>query len=112
MSDPVQSGGEQALSALLHEIRHFDPPAEFAAQANAQPAIYEGGGPRTVWHGGQSRRSVSSGIAPSTPCSSGILPSPNGLSAGKLNASVNCVRTDTSPPGNGDKVAYHWVRRA
>jgi len=30
-----------AIEALSSESRRFAPPAEFAAQANAQPSIYE-----------------------------------------------------------------------
>src|ERR1700728_801888 len=32
---------EEGLSALLHETRSFPPPADLAAQANAQPGIYQ-----------------------------------------------------------------------
>ena len=31
------------LSVLLHETSRFDPPADLAATANAQPEIYERG---------------------------------------------------------------------
>ena len=51
MSDTTHPpGGGEALSALLHETRHFDPPPGFVTQANAQPGIYElaGQGPRRL----------------------------------------------------------------
>ena len=40
MTDKPDSDTGEALAALLHETRQFAPPAEFAAQANAQPDIY------------------------------------------------------------------------
>ncbi len=38
MSTPTHS---DAIEALFSEARRFPPPPEFAAQANAQPGIYE-----------------------------------------------------------------------
>jgi len=37
----MSKDSEGALSALHHERRHFAPPPELAAAANAQPGIYE-----------------------------------------------------------------------
>jgi acetyl-CoA synthetase len=108
MSDPVQSsGGGEALSALLHETRRFPPPPEFAAQANAQPGIYEEAVKDPVaWWATQAER-----ITWDTPFERVLewdLPFAKWFVGGKLNASVNCVDRHVAA-GRGDKVAYHWV---
>ena len=108
MSDPVQSsGGGEALSALLHETRRFPPPPEFAAQANAQPGIYEEAAEDPVaWWATQAER-----ITWDTPFERVLewdLPFAKWFVGGKLNASVNCVDRHVAA-GRGDKVAYHWV---
>ena len=108
MSDPVQSsGGGEALSALLHETRRFPPPPEFAAQANAQPGIYEEAAEDPVaWWATQAER-----ITWDTPFEQVLewdLPFAKWFVGGKLNASVNCVDRHVAA-GQGDKVAYHWV---
>jgi acetyl-CoA synthetase len=108
MSDPVQSsGGGEALSALLHETRRFPPPPEFAAQANAQPGIYEEAAKDPVaWWATQAER-----ITWDTPFEQVLewdLPFAKWFVGGKLNASVNCVDRHVAA-GRGDKVAYHWV---
>jgi acetyl-CoA synthetase len=43
----------EAIEALLSEGRHFPPPPEFAAQANAQAGIYEEADrdPEAFWAG-------------------------------------------------------------
>ncbi len=108
MSDPIQSsGGGEALSALLHETRRFPPPPEFAAQANAQPGIYEEAAEDPVaWWATQAER-----ITWDTPFEQVLewdLPFAKWFVGGKLNASVNCVDRHVAA-GRGDKVAYHWV---
>jgi acetyl-CoA synthetase len=108
MSDPVQSsGGGEALSALLHETRRFPPPSEFAAQANAQPGIYEEAAEDPVaWWATQAER-----ITWDTPFEQVLewdLPFAKWFVGGKLNACVNCVDRHVAA-GRGDKVAYHWV---
>jgi acetyl-CoA synthetase len=108
MSNPVQSsGGGEALSALLHETRRFPPPPEFAAQANAQPGIYEEAAEDAVaWWATQAER-----ITWDTPFEQVLewdLPFAKWFVGGKLNASVNCVDRHVAA-GRGDKVAYHWV---
>ena len=108
MSDPLQSpGGGEALSALLHETRRFPPPSEFAAQANAQPGIYEEAAKGPVaWWETQAER-----ITWETPFEQVVewdLPFAKWFVGGKLNASVNCVDRHVAA-GRGDKVAYHWV---
>ena len=108
MSDPLQSsGGGEALSALLHETRRFPPPPEFAAQANAQPGIYEEAAKDPVaWWATQAER-----ITWDTRFEEVLewdLPFAKWFVGGKLNASVNCVDRHVAA-GRGEKVAYHWV---
>jgi acetyl-CoA synthetase len=107
MSDPAQAGGEQALSAFLHEIRCFDPPPDFASQANAQPGIYEEAekDPLAWW------AKEAEHLQWDVPFDTVLhwqLPFAKWFVGGKLNASVNCVDRHVAA-GRGDKVAYHWV---
>jgi acetyl-CoA synthetase len=37
----TETGAEGTIDTLFLEERRFPPPAEFAAQSNAQPAIYD-----------------------------------------------------------------------
>ncbi len=108
MTDSVHSsGGGEALSALLHETRRFPPSPDVAAQANAQPGIYEEAAKDPVaWWAIQAER-----ITWETPFERVLewdLPFAKWFGGGKLNASVNCVDRHVAA-GRGDKVAYHWV---
>jgi acetyl-CoA synthetase len=107
MSDASQPSGEEALSALLYESRHFDPPAAFAEQANAQPGIYEeaAGDPLAWW------AEQANGLLWDRPFDTVLewdLPFARWFVGGRLNASVNCVDRHVAA-GYGEKVAYHWV---
>jgi acetyl-CoA synthetase len=107
MSDPQAAPGAEALSALLHETRRFDPPAELAARANAGPGVYEeADADRLGWWAGHARR-----LTWETPFSTVLeweLPDARWFSDGTLNACVNCVDRHVDA-GLGDRVAYHWV---
>ncbi len=98
---------DRALSALLHETRRFEPPADLARAANAQPGIYEQAGrdrlgfwaaeaERLEW--AQRWDTVLEWEAPFAKWFVG----------GRLNASVNCVDRHVAA-GRGAKVAYHWI---
>ena len=100
-------GQEQALSALLHETRRFDPPPELAARANAQPSIYEeAAADPAAWWAEQARQL--DWETPFTEVLDWNLPDARWFYDGKLNASVNCVDRHVAA-GKGDKVAFHWV---
>lgn len=101
---------EAKLEAWLEETRSFAPSAEFAAQANAQPGIYEEAAKDPVaWWRKQADRLLWD-VAP-TKSLEWDLPNAKWFSDGKLNASVNCVDRHVAA-GKGDKVAFHWVADA
>jgi acetyl-CoA synthetase len=98
---------EVALDALLHENRRFEPPAELAAAANAQPALYaEAGSDRLAFwerhaeelEWAEKWQTVLDWDAPFAKWFVG----------GKLNASVNCLDRHVNA-GRGEKVAFHWI---
>ncbi len=95
---------EQAISALLSEERRYPPSPEFAAQANAQPEIYDlsleelwerEGRERVTW------------FEPFGELYEWEPPYAKWYLGGKLNVCFNCVDRHVEA-GNGDKVAYHW----
>jgi acetyl-CoA synthetase len=106
MPDTTGAPG-QALSALLHETRRFEPPPELAARANAQPSIYEeAAADRLGWWADQARR-----LTWATPFSEVLdwdLPDARWFADGRLNASVNCLDRHVDA-GLGERVAFHWV---
>ncbi|HET7386534.1 MAG TPA: acetate--CoA ligase, partial [Nocardioidaceae bacterium] len=99
---------EQTLSNLLHETRHFDPPAEMAAHANVTAADYEEADrDRLAYWAKQAER-----ITWAEPFTEVLdwsnAPFAKWYVGGKLNAAYNCVDRHVEN-GNGDKIAYHWV---
>ena len=95
---------EQTIDNLLDEERRYPPPPEFAAQANAQPDIYErefdefwetNGRERVTW------------FAPFTSLYEWELPFARWYLDGKLNVAYNCLDRHVEA-GYGDKVAYYW----
>ena len=98
---------ESKLEAWLEETRSFPPSTEFAAQANAQPEIYnEASKDPVAWWRSQADR-LSWDVAP-TKTLEWDLPFARWFSDGKLNASVSCVDRHVAD-GRSDKVAYHWI---
>jgi acetyl-CoA synthetase len=108
MSEVANNGRPQeGLSALLHEVRRFESPPEFAAQANAKPGIYaEADADPTAWWEQQADRLE--WAQRWTEVLDWKVPFAKWFVGGKLNASVNCVDRHVAA-GNGDKVAFHWV---
>jgi acetyl-CoA synthetase len=95
------------LDALLHETRRFEPPAELAADANAQPGIYDTAAADRLgfWE------SQAEGLDWSTPWNQTLeweAPFAKWFLGGRLNASVNAVDRHVVA-GRGEKIAYHWV---
>jgi acetyl-CoA synthetase len=95
---------EHAIETLLGEERRYPPPPEFAAQANAQPDIYEltfeelwerEGRERVTW------------FEPFTQLYEWELPYAKWYGGGRLNVAYNCLDRHVEA-GNGDKVAYFW----
>jgi len=101
------SGGGEALSALLHETRRFEPPAAFAARANAQPGIYEeaAADPLAWWATEAERLTWDHHFDKVLEWD---LPFAKWFVGGRLNAAYNCVDRHVDA-GHGGRVAFHWV---
>ena len=93
-----------AIETMFLEERRYPPSEEFAAQANAQPDIYERdfeefwqteGLERVTW------------FEPFTSLLEWEAPYAKWYLGGKLNVCFNCVDRHVES-GLGDKVAYHW----
>jgi acetyl-CoA synthetase len=95
---------DATIETLLAEERRFPPPPEFAAQANAQPDIYDlsfedlwerEGRERVTW------------FEPFTSLYEWEPPYAQWYLGGKLNVTYNCVDRHVEA-GQGEKVAYYW----
>jgi len=95
---------DRAIETFLLEERRYPPPEDFAAQANAQPDIYERdfeefweaeGRERVTW------------FEDFDELLEWELPYAKWYIGGKLNVAFNCVDRHVEA-GLGDKVAYHW----
>ena len=95
---------DQTIETIFTEDRRYPPPPDFAAQAVAQPDIYERdfdefweseGRERVTW------------FEPFTKLYEWELPYAKWYLGGKLNVSYNCVDRHVDA-GLGDRVAYLW----
>ena len=101
---------EAKLEAWLEETRAFAPSPAFAAQANAQPGIYEeADADPAAWWRTQADR-LTWDVVP-TKTLEWDEPFARWFSDGTLNASVNCVDRHVAA-GRGEKVAFHWIADA
>ena len=98
------SGERPAIETILLEERRYPPPDDFAAQANAQPEIYDRdfeefweteGRERVTW------------FEPFGELYEWQPPYARWYLGGKLNVCFNCVDRHVEA-GNGAKVAYYW----
>jgi acetyl-CoA synthetase len=94
----------QNIDNLFLEERRYPPPAEFVAQANAGPGIYEQGFEEFWEREGRERVSW---FEPFGSLYEWDLPYAKWYLGGKLNVSYNCVDRHVEA-GNGAKVAYYW----
>ncbi|MBO0730739.1 MAG: acetate--CoA ligase [Acidimicrobiaceae bacterium] len=100
------SESQDALSALLHEERRFEPSPSFARQANAQAGIYEeAAADPLAWWAGEAERLTwaerwTSVLEWNEPFAKWFV-------GGKLNVAVNCVDRHVAA-GLGERVAFHW----
>ena len=94
----------QAIETIFLEERRYPPPPEFAAQANAQPDVYERGF-EEFWES-EGRERVS-WFEPFTELLQWDRPYAKWYVGGKLNVCFNCVDRHVQA-GLGDKVAFHW----
>jgi acetyl-CoA synthetase len=93
-----------AIETMLLEERRYPPDPEFAAQANAQPDIYEREFDE-LWET-EARERVT-WFEPFTKLYEWEPPYAKWYLGGKLNVCFNCVDRHVEN-GLGDKVAYHW----
>ena len=94
----------QAIDTLLLEERRYPPSPEFAAQANAQPEIYEQGF-EAFWE--REGRERVTWFEPFTELLQWELPYAKWFVGGKLNITYNCLDRHVEN-GLGGKVAYYW----
>ncbi|MDX6447962.1 MAG: acetyl-CoA synthetase, partial [Gaiellaceae bacterium] len=103
MSETVSDGGK-TIDTLLLEERRYPPDPAFAAQANAQPDIYERDF-EELWEA-EGRERIS-WFEPFTKLYEWEPPYAKWYLGGKLNVCFNCVDRHVES-GRGDTVAYHW----
>ncbi len=92
------------IDALLAEERTYDPPADFAENANAQPSIYEED-PDAFWE--KEARERVTWFTDFSELKQWDPPYAKWYLGGKLNVCYNCVDRHVEA-GNGDRVAFHW----
>ena len=95
---------DRAIETLLDEERRFPPDPAFAAQANAQPGIYDVD-PDIFWE--REARARVSWFEPFETLSEWELPFAKWFLGGKLNVAFNCVDRHVEA-GLGERVAYYW----
>jgi acetyl-CoA synthetase len=100
----MKSAQPHTIDTMLLEERRYEPPPDFARQANAQPEIYEReweafweteGRERLTW------------FEPFSDLYEWDPPYAKWFLGGKLNVCFNCVDRHVEA-GKGDKVAYYW----
>jgi acetyl-CoA synthetase len=96
----------QAIEALFEESRRFPPPADFTAQANAQPGIYEEAEKdyQAFWASWARKLEW---MKPFTKTLEWKEPFAKWFYDGELNVSVNCLDRHVKA-GKGDKIAYYY----
>src|SRR5579862_445476 len=95
---------EHAIDTMLLEERRYPAPREFAAQANAQPGIYDRD-PIEFW--AEEARSRVTWFEPFETVCEWELPYAKWFVGGKLNVTYNCVDRHVEA-GNADRVAFYW----
>jgi acetyl-CoA synthetase len=102
----VEKEVEKTIEALLQERRTFEPPGEFAKQANANDAsVYERAEKDPdAWWAEQAERL--DWVEKWDQVLQWDPPHHKWFIGGKLNASYNCL--DRHLADNGDRVAYYW----
>jgi len=93
-----------AIETIFLEERRYPPPADFAAQANARPDIYDEDF-ETFWE--REGRERLTWFEPFVDLFEWEAPYAKWFLGGKLNVCFNCVDRHVDA-GAGDKVAFHW----
>ena len=94
----------KVIETLLAEERRYPPPPEFAAQANAQPGIYDV--PFEEFWAREARERVN-WLEPFETVLDWEPPYARWFLGGRLSVTYNCVDRHVEA-GLGSKVAYHW----
>jgi acetyl-CoA synthetase len=103
-ASPTPEREAHTIETMLLEERRYPPPEEFAAQANAQPEIYDE--PFEAFWEREGRERLS-WFEPFTELYEWKPPHAKWYLGGTLNVCFNCVDRHVDA-GKGDKVAYHW----
>jgi len=96
-----------ALSNLMKETRRFEPPAAFAANANAQASLYDEAAADRLAFWAEQARALSWDQEWHTVLDWSNPPFAKWFVGGTLNVAYNCVDRHVAA-GHGDQVAYHW----
>jgi acetyl-CoA synthetase len=96
--------GQHAIDTMLLEERRYPPPADVAAQANAQPEIYDQ--PFEAFWEREGRERLT-WFEPFSELYEWEPPYAKWFLGGKLNVCFNCVDRHVEA-GRGERVAYHW----
>ncbi|MCP3974097.1 MAG: acetate--CoA ligase [bacterium] len=93
---------------MLQEDRKFPPTAEFTAQANAQPGIYEGAAADPVGYWSrEALQRLTWFKEPTEMLDDSNPPFFKWFGDGELNVTYNCIDRHIEA-GRGDKIAYYW----
>jgi acetyl-CoA synthetase len=95
-----------AIETLFQEERRYPPPADFAAQANARPDIYERAEDYESFWREEALRRVT-WFQPFDQVLEWEIPYARWFLGGRLNVCYNCVDRHVEA-GRGDRVAYYW----
>ncbi|PZR51764.1 acetate--CoA ligase [Xylanimonas oleitrophica] len=108
MTTPTGSPQPAGLENLLHENRSFPPSPEFAAQANAQPSLYEEAAADRLGFWAEQARELVTWQTPFTQTLDwSDAPVARWFADGTLNAAYNAVDRHVEA-GHGDRVALHF----
>ncbi len=106
MTTNAKDDTHDTIEALFSEVRKFPPPPEFAANANAQPGIYEEAErDYQEWWAGWARQLQWS--KPFTKILEWNEPFAKWFADGELNASVNALDRHVLA-GKGDRIAFYF----
>nr|WP_019873959.1 acetate--CoA ligase [Sporichthya polymorpha] len=96
-----------ALSNLMHENRRFEPPAEFAAAANAQADLYDHAAKDRLAFWAEQADALAWEQKWDSVLDWSGAPFAKWFVGGKLNVAYNCVDRHVEA-GHGSQVAFHW----
>ncbi|HSP71941.1 MAG TPA: acetate--CoA ligase [Gaiellaceae bacterium] len=99
-----ETGQQHSIETMLLEERRYEPPSDFAAQANAKPEIYDRDFEEFWETEGRERVSW---LTPFEQLYEWEPPYAKWYLGGKTNVCFNCVDRHVEA-GKGDKVAYYW----